>query len=106
MRTSPGVVVAWVLALVLTAVVFATTPVTTNNAGFDFDGLFYAAMAGSPGVMPALAHVAPWCYRIVTPFLVSRLSWETLTGFRVVAFASDVVSLVTLFLILRRLGFT
>lgn len=106
MRTSPGVVVASVLALLITAAVFATTPVTTNNAGFDFDGVFYAAMAGSPAVIPALAHVAPWCYRIVTPFLVSRLPWETLTGFRVVAFASDVLSLVTLFLILRRLGFT
>jgi len=105
MRPSPGVVLAWVLALLLTAVVFATTPVTTNNAGFDFDGVFYAAMAGSPLVMPEMAHAAPWCYRIATPFFVSLLPWETLTSFRIAAFASDVASLVTLFLILRRLGF-
>ena len=91
--------------MLLTAVVFATTPVTTNNEGFDFDGLFYAAMAGSPLVMPEMAHAAPWCYRIVTPYLVSLLPWETLTSFRIAAFGSDVVSLVTLFLILRRLGF-
>jgi hypothetical protein len=106
MRTRLDVALACVFALLLTAVVFATTPVTTNNAGFDFDGVFYAAMAGSPGTMPGMAHVAPWCYRIVTPFIVSLLPWETLTGFRIVAFASNVVSLVTLFLILRRLGFT
>lgn len=101
MRTSLSVM----LALLLTAAVFATTPITTNNSGFDFDGVFYAAMAGSPRVTPTMARVAPWCYRVVTPSLVSLLPWDVLTSFRIVAFASDVLSLVILFLILRRLGF-
>jgi hypothetical protein len=95
-----------VLALILTAAVFATTPLTSSNGGYDFDGMFYAAMAGSPRVKPALAHVAPWCYRIVTPALVSRMPFETLTSFRSLAFAANVASLVLLFLIARRLGFS
>ena len=93
-------------ACFFTAAVFVTTPLTTSNAGFDFDGMFYAAMAGSPRVKPALAHVAPWCYRIATPALVSRLPWDTLTSFRSVAFTANVASLVLLFLILRALGVT
>ena len=93
------------VACLFTAGVFATTPLTTSNAGFDFDGMFYAAMAGSPKVKPALAQVAPWCYRVATPALVSRLPWDTLTSFRIVAFTANVASLVLLFLVLRALGF-
>jgi len=95
-----------VLALIVTAAVFLTTPLTPSNAGYDFDGMFYAAMAGSPRVKPALAHVAPWCYRVATPALVSRMPFDTLTSFRSLAFVANVASLVLLFLIARSLGFS
>jgi hypothetical protein len=94
------------LALIVTAAVFVTTPLTRSNAGYDFDGMFYAAMAGSPRVKPAMAHVAPWCYRVATPALVSRMPFDTLTSFRSLAFVANVASLVLLFLIARRLGFS
>lgn len=94
------------IALLLTGAVFVTTDVTTNNRGLDFDGVFYAAMAHHPEIAPDLAHVVPWCYRVLTPAVVSVMPWETLTSFRVAAFVSDVASLALLFLILRGLGFS
>jgi hypothetical protein len=94
-----------VFALIVTAAVFVTTPLTPSNAGYDFDGMFYAAMAGSPRVKPALAHVAPWCYRVATPAVAARMPFDTLTSFRSLAFVANVASLVLLFLIARSLGF-
>ena len=98
----PGLVL---IASLLTTVVFLTTPVTESNRGFDFDGVFYAAMAGSPLINNSYAHVAPWCYRILTPAVVHLLPWDTLTSFRASAFASNIAALCLLFAILRRLRF-
>ncbi len=92
-------------ALLLTAAVFATTSVTATNGGLDFDGVFYAAMAGHPQLKPELARVAPWAYRVATPALVQALPWDTLTSFRVLVFATNVAALLLIFLILKGLGF-
>lgn len=57
---------------------FFTTPVTEHKGGYDYDGVFYAAMAnGENGIE---AHLAPWSYRVVTPFLAGLLPWSTLTN--------------------------
>lgn len=94
------------MAVLLTTAVFLTTPITESHGGYDFDGVFYAAMAGSPQINPAYAHIAPWCYRLLTPALVHALPFATLTGFRCIAFVSDIGSLWLLFVILRRLRFS
>ena len=90
------------VAALLVSAAFAMTPVTEHNRGFDSDGAFYGAMAGSPLCTPADAHAAPWCYRVLTPWLARLLPWSALDSFRVLAWASNVVSLSLLFLILRR----
>jgi hypothetical protein len=92
-----------VAAAALTGAVFLTTPVTENRGGFDFDGVFYGAMAGSPLIDPLYARIAPWCYRVLTPALVRALPLDTLAAFRAVVFVSDVASLCVLFAILRRI---
>ena len=83
-------------AAVLVTAVFLSTPITEKNAGFDSDGVHYAAMAGENSLSPRLAHVAPWCYRILTPYIASLLPFDGLTNFRVLAFISNILSLVVL----------
>jgi hypothetical protein len=75
------------------------------SGGFDFDGVFYGAMAGGPIIDPPYAHVPPWCFRILTPALVRALPWNTLASFRAVAFASTVALLRLVFAVLADLGF-
>lgn len=108
MSTDAKIGLATCLAcLILVAAVFATTPITEYNAGFDSDGLVYGAMAGGDERLDASwARLPPWCYRVVTPFLASLLPWSTLQNFRVLAFVSNVLSLMILFAILGRFGFS
>ncbi len=94
------------LPLVLLSIIAVSTPVTERAKGFDSDGKRYAAMADESLFKPRYRHEAPWCWRVVTPFLASRLPFETLTNFRVLAFASNWLSLVLMFGILRRSGFS
>lgn len=98
--------VALLGALLIAAAVCATTPLTTSNDGYGFDGAFYAAMAGHPRIKPELAHVGPWAYRVAAPAIVKRLPWDTLTNFRVVAFICSAAGVWLMFLILSQLGFT
>lgn len=105
MRPVVGWLVPAIAALALVGVVFATTPTIELNGGFDNDGQRYGAMAGSSRFSAATAQRAPYAYRVLTPYLVSALPWDTLQGFRVVAFLSNAVSLVLLWQILRRLAF-
>ena len=94
------------LPLVLLSIIAVSTPVTERAKGFDSDGKRYAAMADESLFKPRYRHEAPWCWRVVTPFLASQLPFETLTNFRVLAFASNWLSLVLMFGILRRSGFS
>jgi len=85
--------------------VLLTTPITEKNSGFDSDGQRYAAMAGELSLSPDLALQAPYCYRILTPYLASLLPLDTISNFRVLAFLSNVLSLYILYQILSTIGF-
>jgi hypothetical protein len=95
-----AIAVTLACALLLVGLVFATTPLTTRNHGFDSDGTAYAAMAGDPTFPEARARIAPFCFRVLTPFLVSTLPFDSLTSFTIVAFVSNVLSLALMLLIL------
>lgn len=94
------------LPWVLLSIIAVSTPVTERAQGFDSDGKRYGAMADQSLFKSRYRHEAPWCWRVVTPFLASLLPFETLTNFRVLAFVSNWLSLVFLFGILRRSGFS
>ena len=94
------------LPLLLLTIAAVSTPVVERAKGFDSDGKRYAAMA-APGLFKERYRVAaPWCWRVMTPFLASHLPFETLTSFRVLAFLSSWLSLVLVFALLRRSGFS
>jgi hypothetical protein len=94
-----------ILALILLSIISVTTPVIEYNKGFDSDGVFYGAMAGEEQIHPRLKFVAPFCWRVVTPFLASILPFSTITNFTVLAFLSNWLSLIMLYTLLRQLGF-
>jgi hypothetical protein len=91
------------VSLLLVSLVFVSTPRTTSFDGFDFDGRYYASMAGEVSLPSQLAHHAPWCFRILTPYLASLLPFDSLTSFQILAFGSNVLSLVLVALILQAL---
>jgi hypothetical protein len=93
------------LALVIAAAVFALTPRTDFEGGWDSDGRMYGAMAGDPA-LAARAHQAPWCYRVLAPFLASLLPLPALDAFRCLAFVGAAAALPLLYLCLRLSGFT
>jgi hypothetical protein len=98
----------WLVALplLLLAIIGASTPVTERAQGFDSDGKRYAVMADASLFKARYSHEAPWCWRVMTPFLASLLPFSTLTDFRVLAVVSNWLSLVLIFGILRRNGFS
>jgi len=65
-----------------------------------FDSYVYMAMAERPGVFT----VAPWGYRILTPWLVRALPGGAVKGFREVTLSGLFVASLLLFAFLRRLG--
>jgi hypothetical protein len=89
--------------VVLVGIVFLTTPLTSSRRGFDSDGRYYGSMAGETSFPAYSAPAAPWCHRVLTPYLASLLPGPVLQRFRMLAFASSVMSLWVLFLIFRRL---
>lgn len=93
------------IAIVLVGVVFVSTPVTEHNEGFDSDGVYYAALAGDRSFAPDFTRIAPWCYRVLTPYLASLLPYETLQNFRILALLSNLISLVLFTKILETLRF-
>jgi hypothetical protein len=94
-----------VASTILGGVVFMSTPVTEHNRGFDSDGMAYGVMAGEASFPSFLGRSAPWCYRILTPYLASLLPFDTLSNFRVLAFLSNVMSILVFTLILEVLRF-
>ena len=105
-RNSAGRFLAFSGILLFVGFVFFTTPLTESNQGFDYDGRIYGVMAGEKSFPQDLANLAPWRYRVLTPFLASQLPWSVLTNFRVLALVSNVLALFVLFLVLQQLGFT
>jgi hypothetical protein len=105
-RIARGFTLQALMAAVLVAAAFFSTPITEHNAGFDSDGVFYAAMAGEDSFPPIAGRQAPWCYRVLTPYLASLLPFQTLTSFRVLALVSNFLSLILLGEILGALHFT
>ena len=98
----------WVaaLALVLVVLVAATTPLTTHCGGFDWDGIRYGKMAGEIRFMAERAHEAPYCWRILTPFQATLLPFSILTNFWLIACVSSWVTLVLVYAMLRKTGFS
>ena len=101
----------WLLVLALciasVAAAWLSTPITELNSGRDFDGVYYAAIAeyGAGGWhrsaysaaqfqldpsfqapliadTSALARVAPWCWRIATPWLAAQLPFSAQANVR------------------------
>jgi hypothetical protein len=89
--------------------IWLSTSTPAYEAGLRSDQLYYAAMARRDVAASSLYERAPWCWRILTPLQVSLLpigegsSSDVITRFKVLAFASDWVSLVLLYALLRRL---
>ncbi|MBL0344172.1 hypothetical protein [Candidatus Villigracilis affinis] len=91
---------------IFVTLIFFTTPVTESNQGFDYDGRIYGVMAGEKSFEQELAYIAPWRYRVLTPFLASQLPLDVLDNFRVLAVGSNILSLFVLFLVLQQIGFS
>ncbi len=103
------------LPLLLSALVWLATPRTEENGGFDSDGIHYGAMALADARLDELARTAPFCYRVLTPWLARQVApWlpdegrtpahRILAAFTLIAFASNVVTLAALYSILRAAG--
>ncbi|HKQ56998.1 MAG TPA: hypothetical protein VJY35_03950 [Candidatus Eisenbacteria bacterium] len=97
-------IVAGVLCPVLLLIVALTTPRVTLHGGYDSDGMHYAAMAGAEIPEPNAGHVAPFGWRVLTPFLASLLPGSFLFRFRAIGVVSNWITLALVFEILRTLG--
>jgi hypothetical protein len=93
-----------VVAIVVTALIWALTTPTTHEGGWDADGRHYAAMAGVEGFSSHIGKVGPWCYRVLTPAIVELLPVEPMVGFTLVTFVANVANLVLLDLLLLAAG--
>jgi hypothetical protein len=94
------------LALLLVLAIFRLTAITEYKGGFDWDGARYAAMAGASGVPSELAREAPFCHRVLTPWIVENLpgSGDVLGRFRRLGLWSCVLNLYLVGLLVRRHG--
>lgn len=97
--------IGWlILVPALLLAIQQTTPLIEYNRGFDSDGVFYGAMATEPSAFLQGRHVAPYCWRIVTPLLASLLPFPLLDSFRVLAFLSAWLNLGLCYALLRACG--
>jgi len=85
------------LAIAITLAVWVTTPVTTENGGFDSDAAFYARLVDAPLFSAPPEVPPPYVYRVLTPRLVSWLPGPLLARFRTVALVADIATLALLF---------
>jgi len=101
---------AVVLPLAILVPTWLATPTPEHAGGLRADQLYYAAMALRDSAPERLSHVAPWCWRVLTPFLVSlrpvgsEAFPDAIQHFKQLAFASNWLSLALLYALLRRLG--
>lgn len=101
---------AVVLPIAILIPTWLATPTPSHENGLRADQLYYAAMALRDSAPERLTHVAPWCWRVLTPFQVSL--WpggpaplpSTLGNFEALAFASNWLALALLYALLLRVG--
>ncbi|MCB0334743.1 MAG: hypothetical protein KDD62_00515 [Bdellovibrionales bacterium] len=91
--------------VVLLSLIYFVTPVTEVHGGAAFDGRYYMAMAMRDVATPEFVFHPPWCWRILTPFLVSLLPHgQELLGFQVLNFGALLVTLLLLVDLVKRVG--
>lgn len=82
-----------------------TTPLVPKNGGADSDGTHYLAMAGDTAQPPVEGRIAPFCNRVATPWVASRLPCaRPLDRFRALAFIDACLVLFLAFAMLRAFG--
>jgi hypothetical protein len=96
-------VAAITFAVILSAI-FLYTPRTTLYEGRDYDGRFYAAMAGDRAMPEDFARRPPWCYRVLTPWIISKLPGELFARAKVWNLVCNWTTAMLLFMLTRRLG--
>jgi hypothetical protein len=106
LRRFGGLVIPFVLATVLVGVHYQARHPTAHGLTLatlgGFDAYVYAAMAERPQVFT----VAPWGYRILTPWLAHLASpAKPIRGFRWVTPATTVAAAALLYFFLKRLGY-
>ncbi len=63
-------------------------------------------MAGETSFPASMGKLAPWCYRVLTPFLASLLPFDTMASFRILAFITNVLSIFFLYFMLDHFRFS
>jgi len=99
--SSAEIILLAAVSLLLPLLVFIATPLNEHNGGRDADGVHYAAMADTLAADSADARAAPFCWRILTPWLASVLPLPPLASFRLLAGVASVLSLLLLYDVLR-----
>lgn len=97
------------LLLIASCVAFSalSTAQTDRNDGVDADGRHYIAMAGDTTFQKPFGKVAPFCYRVATPWIASKMPPSNfVTKFRFLAAIDSVLMLLLMFAILQALGFS
>ncbi len=83
-----------------------TTPLTDRCKGADADGRQYTVMAGDTLFPPEFGHYAPFCYRVATTWIASKVPAKgSIAQFSIVARIDCVLMLILAFALLRALGF-
>ncbi|MBN1475922.1 hypothetical protein JXA47_04130 [Candidatus Sumerlaeota bacterium] len=92
------------VSFIALAALFAWTPLTPVNGGEDmYDGRYYAAMARTPWQATEMTRFAPFCWRVLTPWIVHALSMPAVEGFLMVSFLGQWATAILLWLLLRYL---
>lgn len=83
-----------------------TTPQTEHDKGADSDGRHYMVMAGDTTFDAVEGKLAPFCYRVATPWIVSKIpSQSYMSGFRTLAVIDAALMLLLMFGWLRAMDF-
>lgn len=105
----------WLLILSITSAILLlvgfvrlTTQQTDRDKGADADGRQYVTMAGDTAMFGMeFARIAPFCFRIATPWLASKLPGnDVFAKFRVLALIDTTLILLLVFALLRALNFS
>ena len=99
-------IIVFACAALVALILFSTTEVTERHDGYDSDGVVYAMISSFPLLTLPTDIVPPFCYRILTPKIASLLPGVLLDRFRMIALGASMLSLFTLYMILRRLRFS
>jgi hypothetical protein len=84
-----------------------TTQQTDNEKGADSDGRNYITMAGDTLFPASFKSLAPFCYRVATPWIASKLPGATVMAkFRLVALLDSILMLLLVFAWLRAMQFS